>query len=190
LVVTSAPEAEPSSRRTLLGAAAGAGLLVLSACGSSGIRARVKKVGTVPALDVPILNHLLDVELLGIAAYTAGIPLLASAAQDAAKQFLLQELSHAGELAGLVKEAHRRPHELQPSYALGHPRTAHDVLVLLHGIERAQLNAYLDAIPRLSGGPVRAAAAALLANDAQHVAVLRTHLGEPPIPAAFVTGLE
>ena len=165
-------------------------MLVLSACGSSGIRARVKKVGKVAALDVPILNHLLDIELLAIAAYTAGIPLLVPAAQPAAKQFLEQELSHAGELAGLVKEAHAKPHQLQPSYDLGHPRNSHDVLVLLHGIERAQLSAYLEAIPTLSGGPVRAAAAALFANDAQHTAVLREQLGEPAIPAAFVTSLE
>ena len=40
-----------------------------------------------------------------IAAYTASIPLLAPDAAEAAKRFLGQELSHAGELSGLIKQA-------------------------------------------------------------------------------------
>lgn len=64
------------------------------------------------------------------------------------------------------------------------------MLELLHRLEDAQLTAYLNAIPKLSGGPVRAAAAAIFANDAQHVMMLRIRLDRPPAPAAFVDGRE
>ena len=53
------------------------------------------------------------------------------------------------------------------------------MLALLHRLERAQIAAYLDAIPQLSPGPVRAAVASILANDAQHLAVLRLTQGLP-----------
>jgi hypothetical protein len=62
------------------------------------------------------------------------------------------------------------------------------VLALLKRLEQAQLRAYLDAIPQLSGGKVRAAVAAIYANDAQHLALLRWQTGEAPAPAALVTG--
>ena len=40
-----------------------------------------------------------------MAAYTAGIPLLAPSARKAGQRFLTQELSHAGELSALVRQA-------------------------------------------------------------------------------------
>ncbi len=184
---------EPSrSRRTLLSAAAaGCGALLLGGCGkANAVHVRVKRAGPVPLADVGLLNALLDLEHLAIWAYAAGIPLLSKNQAPAAKVFLAQELSHANELAGLVREAHAKPSEPPPSYDLGHPRTGDDVLRLLHRIESEQLAAYLSAIPQLQRGPVRAAALALFANDAQHVAILRLQLGLQPVPAALVTGRE
>ena len=43
---------------------------------------------------------------------------------------------------------------------------------------------------QVSPGEARAAVAAILANDAQHVSLLRAELGMDPLPAAFVTGGE
>lgn len=140
--------------------------------------------------DVALLNSLLDLEHYAIAAYEAGIPLMAKGSAVAARQFLAQELSHAGELSGLVREAGQKPNDPLPAYDLGHPRTNEDVLRLLHRIETSQLAAYVRAIPRLQPGKVRAAALAVFANDAQHVTILRLQLGLDPVPAAFVTGTE
>ena len=64
------------------------------------------------------------------------------------------------------------------------------MLALLHGLERAQIVLYLDAIPRLSPSPVRAAVATILASDAQHISILRMAQGLPAVPSAFVTGSE
>ena len=178
-----------------VGLAGGAALLV-AACGgshssSSQATTTTTTSGPVPnTLDAALLNRLLDLEHMGIAAYTAGIPLLSPAGRKDGQLFLTQELSHAGELAGLVNQAGGKPHKGRETYNFGHPRTEEDVLRLLHKIERAQINAYLDAIPKVSLGSTRAALAAVLANDAQHISVLRLSLGRRPIPTALVTGHE
>jgi len=145
----------------------------------------------VPSNDVGLLLALLDLEYETVAAYEAGIPLLDSASAVDAQQFLHHELSHAGEMSGLIKQAGiKKPPGPRGAYDLGHPRTPGDVLALLHRLESAQLGAYLHAIPLLGSGPVRVAVASVFANDAQHIAVLREHLHRPPAPAAFVTGRE
>jgi len=165
---------------------------VLAGCGSSSAgRASVKKVPlVVRQADVTIFNRSLYLERHAIAAYVAGIPLLNASEAKVAKQFLNQELEHAGELLGLIAAAGGKPIPRAPSYDLGHPRNAREVFALLHGLEGNQIATYLDAIPRLSPGPVRAAVASILANDAQHVSILRLELGDSPAPAAFVTGRE
>jgi ferritin-like protein len=163
-----------------------------AACGSSrpAPRFRVKSTKHVAPQDIGILNRLLDLEHEAIAAYEAGIPLLGAADQKVAEQFLRHELAHAGELSGLVKQAKGTPWKPRVAYPLGRPRTARQTLELLHRLERAQIVSYLWALPRLSDGPVRAAAAAMLANEAQHIAMVRGSLGQPPVPAPFVSGRE
>jgi hypothetical protein len=92
-----------------------------------------------------------------------------------------------GELSGLIKKAGGKPAH-PPLYDLGHPQTSNDVLTLLHELETAQLSAYLRTIPQIANGKTRAALAAVFANDAQHVTVLRQQLGETPVAQAFVNG--
>jgi bacterioferritin (cytochrome b1) len=189
------PDAATSSRRTLLGRsavgiAAGA-TLAISGCGSKSGRPDVHKIPPEARnVDVEILNGLLDREYKAIAAYTAGIPLLESHVQTAAKQFLSQEISHAGELYALIKQAKGVANKAQPSYAFGHPRTHKEVVDLLHSLEQSQISGYLEAIPSVSPGSVRAALSSILANDAQHVVILRRALRIEPIPSAFVTASE
>ncbi|MGI8903527.1 MAG: ferritin-like domain-containing protein [Solirubrobacteraceae bacterium] len=140
--------------------------------------------------DAELLNGLLDLERRTIGAYTAGIPLLTGASLTAAQRFLAQELAHAAELSRLLKRAGVVAHRPSDSYDLGHPRSAAAVLGLLHASETAQLAAYITAIPRLATGTVRASTASILADDAQHVSVLRSALALDPVPTAFVTGRE
>jgi hypothetical protein len=193
-VVSASPDEGSGSRRKLLLAAgaaiAGGGATALAACGSTPLRVKVRSGAKVSPSDVEILNALLDLEYYAIAAYTAGIPLLRQPAARAGKHFLSQELAHASALSDLVKRAHGKPSKPKASYDLGHPRGATDVLVLLHRLESEQLAAYVEMIPRLSPGRVRSATAAIFANDAQHLSVLRAQLGRSPVPAALATGTE
>jgi hypothetical protein len=133
---------------------------------------------------------LIDAEYVVTAIYTAGIPLLSDHNARAAKHFLVQEVSHIQQLGNLVTVAHGAPHGPQPSYDLGHPRSETQILELIHRAEQATVRAYLDAIPKLTPGAARAAAASILANEAQHVSVIRRNLGLDPIPDAVVTAAE
>jgi hypothetical protein len=165
-----------------------AGALAAAGCGKQSLREQVHNSAPVLNTDVGLLQQLLHLEHMGIAAYTAGTPLLAPATVKAGKLFLNDELSHAGALAGLIRAAGATPIKPAPSYDLGHPRTSQEVLALLHRIESAQIGAYLAALPRLAPYSVRRSVVAILANDAQHVAVVRAAQGQTAVPSAFVTG--
>ena len=105
---------------------------MLAGCGSESIKQQVHNSQPALANDVDLLNRLLHLEHVGIAAYTAGIPLLDQPTAKAGQLFLNDEISHAGDVAGLVREAGGKPIKPAPSYALGHPRTSEEVLMLLH----------------------------------------------------------
>ncbi len=169
------------SRRTLLGVTA-ISAAVLGGCGGRPRHLRP----AVPAQEPPLVQALLgalDLERQTIAAYAAAVPLLGHRAGRAAQRFLGLELSHAAEIAGLIAQAGVRPPKDATAYDLGHPRSAGDVLKLLHDLEARQLALYLDLVPRASDGKVRAALSAVLGSDAQHLAVLATLRGENPIPS-------
>jgi hypothetical protein len=173
-------------RRTALAG----GALLLAGCGSgSTLRSRVKSGANVSASDVEVLNHLLAVEYYAIAAYTAGIPFLTHGQKDAAKQFLGQDVTHASTLAGLIKQGGGKAVRPRASYDLGKPSPT-EILTLLHRLEGEQLDAYIQSIPSLSAGRLRSTAAAIMGNDAQHLSVLRTALGKPPVPSALASGRE
>ena len=181
------------SRRQLLGATGAAGLaLALAGCGRAHPAAvHVAKLPpNLKAVDAAIFNALIDAEYVVAAAYIAGIPLLSDHNLRAAKHFLVHEISHITQLSNLVNVAHGVPNGPRASYDLGHPRSQTQVLDVIHRAEQATIRAYLDAIPKLSPGAPRAAAASILANEAQHVSVVRRNLGLDPVPDAVVTATE
>lgn len=181
------------SRRQLLGASGAAGLaLALTGCGRSHpAAAHVSKLPPdLKAVDASIFNRLIDAEYVVAATYIAGIPLLSDHNLRAAKHFLVQEVAHITQLSNLVNVAHGVPDGPRANYDLGHPRSETQVLDLIHRAEQATVRAYLDAIPKLTPGAARAAAASILGNEAQHVSVLRRNLGLDPIPSAVLTAGE
>jgi bacterioferritin (cytochrome b1) len=167
---------------------AGAAVALAGCGGSGGSHARVGDRAA--DRDANALNELLGLERRAIAAYTASIPLLSGYDRRAATVFLRQELDHAGELLGQIKRVGGVASSRAATYPLGRPRSRRQLLALLHELERAEVAAYVNAIPRLTPGVLRQTAAAILADDAQHVAVLRGALGLVPTPAPFVTGAE
>jgi hypothetical protein len=177
------------SRRALL---SGAGALVLGGCGHGATARKAVRALPRPLMenDVRILGRALELERRTVAAYVAGIPLLSRPLRTAARQFLNEELQHTGELISLITAAGAKAGPRADSYALGHPRDAAGVLALLHFLEALQIKTYLQSIPRLSPGPVRAAVASILTVDSQHIAMVRLAQGQTPVPSAFVTGSE
>ncbi len=179
------------SRRGFLGSGlAAGGALVVAGCGGDSLKKQLVQAPPVAHTDVALLNHLIDLEYLAVAAYTAGLPLLGPTAYHAAKQFLAQELGHVSGLGLLVREAGGKEHKPRLAYDLGAPKTAAEVLRLLHEVEAQQIAAYLEIIPRLGPAKVRTLTTQYYANDAQHISIVRSLQGQSPLPAAFVTGRE
>lgn len=185
---------DPRSRRAFLRTAgvglAGGSSLLVTACGASTPKKLV--AGSDPVAvrdaDISILNGVLDLEHRAIAAYTAGIPLLSGRARAAATRFLGQELSHAMKLQGTIKGAGGKANPPRASYDLGSPQGEAQVLELLNATESLLVKGYLGAIPRLVPGWLRGAAAEILANEGQHISVLRGFQGRTPVPSAFLDG--
>jgi hypothetical protein len=182
-----------SSRRELLGRT-GSGLIAGAALLSAGCGASQSATSTrkqispgAEALDVVLLNELLDAEHRAIAAYSNGIPLLSGYNQRAARNFLGDEFNHASELISLIGHHGGKANRAQSSYDFGNPQSEDDLLRLFERIERQQIGVYLAAIPIATPGRMRAALAAILGSDAQHIAILRKSLGTPPLISPFVT---
>jgi hypothetical protein len=179
-----------TSRRQLLRVSAAAGAATaLGGCGGSAHHQRRLR-DAVSDHDVALLNHSLGLERLAIAAYEAAIPLLGGHEKLLATEFLKQELLHAGRLIALINALGGPATNRPQTYPLGRPRTPRQLVKLLHQVEQVQVEAYVEAIPELSEGHLRAAVASILAADAQHVAIIRDALGEAPVPAAFPSGAE
>jgi Ferritin-like domain len=189
-------DAAGASRRALLSGAgtalAGVGAIALGGCGraATGRKAVKQLPEALMESDVRILSRALALERRTVTAYVAGIPLLPHPQAKAARQFLNEELEHTGELISLITATGAKPPPRADSYQLGHPGDATAVLALLHSLETLQITNYLQSIPRLSPGPVRAAVASILTVDAQHVTMVRLAQGQTPVPSAFVSGAE
>ena len=186
---------DPQSRRRffqrsgVIAGAAGAPAMFLAACGDG---TTTPDVLTGPdesdQADVEILNGALDLELLAVAGYKAGAARMRGSVLDIGKRFLEQEQEHADALSAAIKDAGGRPNRAKSSYDLPELRTQADALRFAADLENTAIAAYIDALPKLSQGDLRATAAAIITNEAEHVAVLLDALGQNPTPTAFVTG--
>jgi rubrerythrin len=184
---------DPVSRRRLFGMAgvsvAGGSAMFLAACGDD-----TKSPGAATApdesdqADVEILNSALDLELMAVAAYKAGAARLKGDVLKVGKLFLEQEQEHADGLMSAIKDAGGTPNKAKASYDFPRLTSQRDVLRFAVDIENTAIAAYIDALPKLGKGDLRATASAIVANEAEHVAVLLGALGEQQAPAAFVVG--
>ena len=181
------------SRRALLtgtGTALAGGALALAGCGSVATGKKAVKQTPLPVRndDIAILSRALELERRTVSAYIACIPLLSQPQRKSFRRFLNEELQHAGELVSLINAAGGKAPPRADSYPLGHATDGTSAFAVLHSLEALQISRYLDWIPRLSPGPVRAAVASILTVDAQHLSMVRLMQGQDPVPGPFVTG--
>jgi rubrerythrin len=167
----------------------GGSAVFLAACGSG------KKTSSGSAAaggtadgDIAILNSALDLENMAIFVYTSGARLLRGDALKVAKTFLGHEKAHAQGIARAIRSQGGTPNRPKVAYDVGKPASQHEVLKLAEKIENVAVAAYVDAIPKLGDSKLRATAAAIATTEAEHIAVLRSALGHPAVPTAFVTG--
>jgi rubrerythrin len=186
---------DPQSRRRffqrsgVIAGAVGGPAMLLAACGDPDA---TPNVVTGPdesdQADVEILNGALDLELQAVAAYKIGAGRLRGSMLEFAKTLLEQEQEHADALAAAIKDAGGRPNRPKSSYEFPVLRDQTAVLRFAVTLENTAIAAYIDALPKLSQGELRATAAGIITNEAEHLAVLLEALGMNPTPSAFVTG--
>lgn len=169
---------------------AGASATLLAGCGDDTKLASAK---TAPdesdTADVELLNSVLDLEHRAVAAYKAGAAHLKGSVLQVGKLFLEQEQAHADGLSRAIRDADGTPNRAQASYDFPTLTSQRDVLRFAIAIENDAIAAYIDALPKLGKGDLRATVSAIVANEAEHVAVLLGALGEPQVASAFVFGL-
>jgi rubrerythrin len=184
---------DPLSRRRFFHMAgvsvAGGSAVFVTACGDD---TKSPNVATAPdesdEADAEILNSALDLELMAIAAYKAGAAHLEGDVLQLAKLLLAQEQAHADALSSAIRKVGRIPNRAKASYDFPRLTSQDDTLRFAMEIENTAIAAYVDALPKLGKGDLRATASSIVADEAEHVSVLLGVLGEQQVPAAFVYG--
>jgi rubrerythrin len=125
---------------------------------------------------------------MAVAAYKAAAPLLTGEVLKVGKRFLEHEQEHADGLMSAIKGAGGTPNRAKASYDFPRLRSQADALRFAVDLENTAIAAYIDALPKLGKGDLRATAAAIVSTEAEHVAVLLGALGEQQVPDAFVVG--
>jgi rubrerythrin len=189
-------------RRRLLSLAAASGAAtLLSACGSDQNKGEGPIAGEKPqdssaerpgtdVNDIVVLNSAIDLEHQAVAAYTAALGALTGENLRTARQFRDQERQHVVALGAAIKKIGGKANAARSSYNFPRLRDEKAILQFASRLENTAIAAYIDAIPRLNNADMRASAASILANEAEHLAVLNSALGERTAPEAFVTGEE
>ncbi len=144
-----------------------------------------------PEADINILNSALGAEQEAIAAYQVGAEsgLLTKPVLDLAVQFQGHHKEHADVLAKVVGDLGGSAVEPLAGYDFptGDLKSEADVLRFAAGLEKGAVSAYLGAVPLFEDRELSKAAASILGDEAMHWAVLRSALGENPVPVAFVS---
>jgi rubrerythrin len=183
---------DPLSRRRFLAlsgvSAAGASAVLLGACSDDTKSTTNTGPDESDEADVEILNSVLDLELMAVAAYKAGAGKLKGEVLQIVKGFLEQEQEHADALAAAIKDAGGTPNRAKVSYDFPAWRSQAAVLRYAVDLENTAIAAYIDALPKLGKGDLRATASAIIANEAEHVSILLGALGRQQVPSAFVVG--
>ena len=184
------------NRITLGGATAVLLLLValLVGCGSStttATEAASTEVAPAPSPDGEALNKVIARQEGAVAAYAEVIPHLAPRFAHMASYFRAQEQEHVDAvvkaLRGLGAPAETAPEEIE----LGEMKTDEERLVFLYELEGATIDEELSAISKLEAPWPRSLLSSTVADQAQHLTLLRQALGAGPlasVPVPFENG--
>ena len=141
--------------------------------------------------DVQFLNAALGAEQEAIAAYQVGAQsgLLGKGALDLAVQFQGHHKEHATLLAKTVTQLGGKAvaPKMDYHFPVEKLKTEADVLGFAASLEKGAVSAYLGAVPLFTNRDLAQAAASILGDEAMHWAVLRSALGQNPVPSAFMS---
>ena len=152
--------------------------------------ARAQGHGDVSAGDLKILNVALGLEHEAIAAYQAGAEsgLLEKPVLDVA-------VCSRRSTSSIAMRSWRRSRRRAACPSSRDDRglrvaalaSQKDVLVFAARLEAGAASAYLGALKAIENKDYLIAAASIMGNETQHLALLRQVLGENPVPSAFIS---
>jgi len=179
------------SRRGLVRAAGTATLSATAIALLAGCESMAMAEGGARSSDLDILNGALAAENQAMAAYQLALDsrLLAPGYRSVAQGFQADHGEHAKALRDTIGKLGGTPAPAKTAYdfPVNDLKTQTDVLRFAAELERGAVAAYLAAVPAFQNRDIAKAAASILGAEAQHLAVLRSALGENPVPSAFVS---
>jgi len=168
---------------------------LLSGCGGGSSTTTATEAASTEAMTASPDGELLDKVLArqegAVAAYAAVIPHLSPRLAHMASYFRAQEQEHVDAvvkaLRGIKAPAEATPEEID----LGEPKTDEERLVFLYKVEGATIDEELSAISKLEAPWPRSLLSSTVADQAQHLTLLRQALGAGPlasVPKPFEDG--
>ena len=166
---------------------------ILAGCGGGGSSTATgtEVASTQPSADAAILNSVLARQEDAAAAYSKVISELSPALGERALYFRRQEQEHIDAtikaMRGLKIPAEPNLEPIEP----GELKSDREVLLFLYEVESATIDEELSAISKLEASWPRSLLASTVANQAQHLTLLRQALGEGPlasVPVPFENG--
>jgi hypothetical protein len=145
-----------------------------------------------PSPDADALNAVLARQEAAVEAFAQVIPALPSHLSHLASYFRAQEQEHVDAVLKVMRGAARIAVEPSPeSIEVGELGSDRERLVFLYEVESATIDEELRAIADLETAAARTMLAATVANQAQHLILLRQALGAGPltsVPVPFENG--
>jgi hypothetical protein len=174
-------------RAFALGAVAAALALGVAACGGGGgSGGATDREG-----DLAVLNEILARQLAAVNAYGEALPPLRGAGLATARRFRAQEQEHVDATTKTIRGLEGKADPSAETVEAGELKSAEDAYRFLYELESATIDAELNAVARLTIGWPRPLVAAMAANQAQRLVLIRRALGATPaetVPEAFETG--
>lgn len=145
------------------------------------------------AADAEVLEKVLVRQNAAIGAYEAIIPGLPSRLRPMAGLFRAQEQEHVDATTKAIRGLGGQIEAPAEEIETGEPRSAGERLAFLYEVESATIGEELAAIANLVATWPRSLLASTVANQAQHLVLIRRALGAGPlaaIPTPFENGTE
>ncbi len=148
--------------------------------------------------DAGILQKAINLEQVAVIAYDTAIGggLLSAGALRTARRFRAHEQQHADTLTTALTDLGGAPAPPPKGIVdvdnvvegLADVKTQADIVNFMIELELATVAAYNDAHAKLIEARLLQSCATIMANEGQHLVVLRTIVGAEPVPNAFETG--
>jgi hypothetical protein len=141
--------------------------------------------------DGEVLNQVLARQESAVLAYADAMHGISEPFLDIARQFQAQEEEHVDATLKALRAIGEQAEPEAEEIPRGHPRVEADYLRFLYELESATIEEESTAIVKLTAAGARSMIAATMANQAQHLVLLRRALGAKPdesVPSAFENG--